>query len=370
MKINNLLISLNSNTLNLKKIKYQMDLISKYNEIKKDSYYMDLLHPETRRGVRIPSQFPVPSATFQLKTSIKFSSNSKGCFFWQFNPFFLGTQKMIGSYDQVSSDSGPFPMYARFYVCEPVSSLGYISSEELDGEKELNGFLEGLLNPIDIGQLLPSNIYSQYRLVSAAVAVNYIGPMDETQGVLGGSISFEPDNFFFSKYYSTMARSPDEFPPFDPDDLMVREAHAYVKPKYTVFSNLRHMFYNQEYSCSEGIKLLYFPIDNFYEEFCNVCTGSNLKFKRLVDYLEAADIGYFSYPYDSSRYGFQWLLYGHSLPPSKEYFKMDIYCNFECLPCSEFMSYCPLDVNSYFLSLPEKNIIYEKIRNNAIQKYR
>jgi len=366
-KIKNLLMSLNSNSLNLKKIKYQMDLISKFNEYKENEYLEDLLNPANRKGVRIPSQFPVPSATFQLHSSFKISSNANGCFLCQFNPYFLGNENLIGAYDQHRLPISMLPAYTRYYMCSPISTFGIIDSPNLDGKTELD-FYSSFFKPIDIGQILPGNIYEQYRLVSAETTIRYVGPMDETQGFLGGSIVFDPLFSVFCKYYVAFARDIDEFPPFDPNEPTISESFNKIKPEFTVFSNLRHTFYNQENSCSEGIRMLYFPVDNKYEEFSNICNGSRIKYVDLTSFQESQGLGYFDIAGEYFKSGFQWILYGSDLPVSKEYFKVDVFCNFECLPSSSFMSYCPLSMNPNTLKIGKKNEIREKMKTMAIQK--
>lgn len=369
IKIKNLLNSLNSNVLNLKRIKYQMDLISQINEIKQDAYLYDLLNPGSRRGVRIPSQFPIPSATFQLRSSIKFSSNPKGCFLWHCNPFFLGNPDLIGAHDdKVLQFQGREVVYRNF-VCPPISTFGCIDFENLDGKHEITG-INSLLRAVDIGQILPGYFYDQYRLVSAEVVVKYIGPMEDGRGIIGGSISFDPLNNIFCSYYNDVGIRPQEVGPYDPF-RSTDPCTVFLKPEYSVFDNLRHMLFNKENSCMEGLRMLYFPIDNSYEEFSPICSGKFVKFNYLYYFSEDSGFGaLFDLPSDQLRPGFNWIIYGQDLPPSKEYFKMDIFCNFECLPSAEFMNYCPLEVNPYNIKLIEKQNMLEKIKELAIQKYR
>ena len=39
------------------------------------------------------------------------------------------------------------------------------------------------------------------------------------------------------------------------------------------------------------------------------------------------------------------MIYTLGAPPDKVSFKVDIYCNFECLPNAEFLNYLPLSIN-------------------------
>lgn len=120
-KIKNLLNLLNANILDLRKIKYQMDLISEYKESENYDYLNCLLHPEKYTNVRFPSQVAVPSATFQLKTSLNITTNEVGCFLIKCNPFFLSTRKRYRNFFYSSLFLCPTKFYFFTSLCYKVS---------------------------------------------------------------------------------------------------------------------------------------------------------------------------------------------------------------------------------------------------------
>ena len=63
--------------------------------------------------------------------------------------------------------------------------------------------------------------------------------------------------------------------------------------------------------------------------------------------------------------GFNFFIYTLGVPPL-ENFKIDIYCNFECLPNSEFLNYMPTNVSEYTISNSEKKQVIETVQKKPI----
>ena len=92
------------------------------------------------------------------------------------------------------------------------------------------------------------NVYDQYRLVSASMVVKYIGRLDIVSGVIGGAIVYNDDptiGAHFSQGTNT--------------------TNVYMA-KYGNFDLAMDSFYHQEYMVLDGLRQLYFPLDNSFEE--------------------------------------------------------------------------------------------------------
>ena len=100
-------------------------------------------------------------------------------------------------------------------------------------------------------------------------------------------------------------------------------------------------FYHQENLCIEGMRELYFPIDNSYEEYVKLFN------EKLVTPELTEILGYPKLKVNENylKNGFRYMIYVLGAPPSSSCFKVDIYCNFECLPNAEFLNYLPLSLN-------------------------
>jgi hypothetical protein len=71
---------------------------------------------------------------------------------------------------------------------------------------------------------------------------------------------------------------------------------------------------------------------------------------------------------DSLKSGFNFLIYTLGAPPSTTCFKMDIYCNFECLPSAEFLNYMPVTPPESSISQEEKIEAVKTISQQPIKK--
>jgi hypothetical protein len=89
------------------------------------------------------------------------------------------------------------------------------------------------------------------------------------------------------------------------------------------------------------MRQLYFPLDNSYEEYIKLFSTSLIKVANESDLSSPVMIA----DEDCLRNGFKFMIYTLGAPPSSACFKVDIFCNFECLPNAEFLNYLPLSIN-------------------------
>jgi len=151
--------ALKRENLDMNEIQTLMAIYDNIRKQEKRLYYKSLVLPEEAIGCKIPSPFPSPSVSFQLHQSLLLSPNSAGYLVGVFNPYFL--QQTTSGVDT----------YSTLYINNNPALTGFASS---------NFFV-----PTASGQVIPAGIYQEYRVVSAALKLSYIGRLDIVQGTVG-----------------------------------------------------------------------------------------------------------------------------------------------------------------------------------------
>lgn len=356
--------AINGETLNLSEIENTVDALAKFNERQEYNYLNNLIHPEKCKGVKLPSPIPVPSAAFQLHNSITLSTNASGNLGIVFNPFFL-YEKGAGS-KQTGSLNGLFQVNPANKWCSGEASVGlgcnYMSSFWVNNDVGLKGNAsgQGVWKAINIGQGIP-NVYDQYRLVSASIVIKYIGRLDIVSGVIGGAIVFDEN-----KYIGT-----DLLVPYN-SELVSSNAAYPTNPaldKYSNFDLAMDSFYHQEQLCLEGCRELYFPVDNTFEEYMKLLNQNYCTVIGDINETSATTAGVnITADQDYYKSGFNFMIYVLGAPPSSSCFKVDIYCNYECLPNAEFLNYMPISMSPSVISPSDKAYAIKQTQNRAIQK--
>lgn len=324
--------ALNGEKMDFTKIQNAVDALAVFNQRAEYNYLNNLLHPEKCKGVKIPSPIPVPSCSFQLHNCVTLTTNTSGNLAFMFNPFFLANNdiKTFRPPIQYNSENPD----AKSIGCYNLSTLWVNNDDSLTGYAANPNWV-----PVSIGQAIP-NVYDQYRLVSASLIVKYIGRLDITSGVIGGAIMYDDFKQVGGIIQNTVGSS--IF-----DGTLVNTSLN----KYGNFDLAMDSFYHQENLCLEGIRELYFPLDNSYEEYTQLAdiNKANLAWNR-----ERNDFQLMFNDADSYKSGFNYFVYVLGAPASSACFKVDIYCNFECLPNSSFLNYLPLSMNADSISNNEK----------------
>ena len=329
--------ALNGEKLDFTNVKNAVDALAKFNKKAEYNYLNNLLYPEKCRGVKIPSPIPVPSCSFQLHNCVTLSTNSGGNLAFMFNPFFLANQNDLSSLNGTDVGDGGIAMN--------ISGVNWLSSFWYNNDNSLVGNAPNeMWQPMNIGQTIP-NVYDQYRLVSASMVVKYIGRLDITSGVIGGAIIYDEIKSVGAEY-KTRSQS-------DVEITFKNCSNSYNK--YGNFDLAMDSFYHQENLCLEGVRELYFPLDNSFEEYTRLAGTSSMTVNK-VDAVYAGRNGIefaISDP-DNYKCGFNQFVYVLGGPPSSACFKVDIYCNYECLPNATFLNYLPLSMNASSISNVEK----------------
>ena len=342
-KINDIFDLLNKKDKNINEI------INKIKELTEDNneneYLKIFLYPEIYKGVKIENIIPLPTCTFQLHTT-KLITPYLNEFRIIFNPFFL-YDKTYGTetYYEKYGEKAPLPLTKDshgFYY----TGLTSFYQSAINSVAYKNRF-----SPITIDQGIP-NLYSHYRLITACITIKYIGKLDEISGILGGTIITEENSYIggFGGYRSRdIQRNMDYFKPYE---------------KYSDYKQFMNSPYHKQYNCIDGIKLIYFPIDNSYEEFVEI-----LKPNNIINYTLGNNNYDFTLKCDKNyKNGFNFYVYGLGLPNINNCLKVDIYCNFECIPNIEYKDSLPLNIYNNNLNIKSKQNIINSIRNKCILK--
>lgn len=334
--LGNLYSVINGEQISIDSLKSAVDALSAYNRREEYNYLESLLHPEKSKGTRIPAKMPVPSTSFQLHNSVTCTTNTSGNLLIVFNPYFLYN---TGNWPNKMED---------FDGNTYISNVNWMTSFYINNNSGLDGhtvLADSTFTPINIGQGIPG-VYSQYRWVSASLIVKYIGRMDITSGVIGGAIVFDERRNLGgggeTKYNGSTYGN-------------IYKMTGWGK--YTNFDLAMDSFYHQENLSMQGIRELYFPWDNSYEEYVKLTDSSTVK----IDWDRANWSNGFTLLADEDYYksGFTQMVYVLGAPPSSACFKVDIYENFETLPSPEFWNYMPI-------SPPVSTYIDQKAKQEAI----
>ena len=349
--------------------KNKNEIINNINELinmnndEKNEYYDALLHPENKKDVKIPSKLSIPTCTFQLHMNRIIAGKN---FRLMFNPFFLYNKKYVYPQNQNTyySSYGKFDYYGNlfngnhrgYYIARYFTSM-------IEIYESTRGNGEYLISPIDIEQGIPP-MYNQYRLVSACISLKYIGKADAANGMIGGAIITEESPFLNGKIFQ----------------MVLGETSAVVEAnmrndefkKYYNYNLVLNSTYHKQVNCVDGIRLLYFPIDNSYEEFVNVLEPNNI---INVDYYKKGrdDTGGCYLKGDKNyKNGFNFYIYTlnnfYDNPWDDELlrYKLDVYCNFECIPYTEYIKWLPLNINLNYINNNDKREIIELIQGKCI----
>ena len=313
-------------------------------------YLNSLLYPEKYKNVKIPSEYPIPSCTYSFHTSFIATPNDSGVFRYMINPYFLYKQRLAGLYENYKyvSEDGTIIDSTLIDEGKRYYSIDYLSSgvqfNNINNEIYIESFPGGLqANSINLKQYVP-DIYLKYRLVSASIIIKYMDKLEKSSGTLGGTIVMDKlDNIFGH-------------------GVIREDTHNYVGEiidknicKYYDIKLIRNTFYYKEVNSIDGLKLVYFPIDNSYEEFADVIDIDDII--SFNTYFAGTSWGVGNIPRfnfklnNNYKGGFFFYFFSEGGTPGTKY-KVDLYCNFECLPNLNKFNY--LSVNTYNMSISSK----------------
>jgi hypothetical protein len=262
--------AISKESINLDEVGSLMEMVKHISNEYNDRYLMSLLYPESNYG-KIPTPFPVPTSevrdhlTYTITTSAAdaATNSSGGNFCFVYNPYYCSDKSATTR--------------SSFYLNTNTTMGGAATDDNFIAR--------------DVGQsTLPSGMYSTYRLVSASVTVNYIGRMDIVSGTLGCGIGFN-------------GVAPAGLTGTD------KATNAAV---YGNFNLIDDAYFSQRTQCINGLRMIYFPLDNNYTNFIPLTNAIN---------------------------GFYFVVYGQGLPASSASVRVDIYLNYEFTVNPAYSSY-------------------------------
>lgn len=299
-------------------------------------YLNTLLNPEKTKGSKIPTKNFTPSCSFQLHSQYKIPTGNYGNCEICFNPYFLASDELT-YYTLQGTGSGPI-LYTNFVY----ASSFFVRSSML-----------GLPNwqCTYMGQTIP-DLYSSYRLVSAEIKIKYIGKIQNSTGYIYAAVINE----------NTQTIGCEAVLKYESASLRVR-SRDFDLDKYNK-NNIRGSYYYREKKCLEGLRMIYYPLDESYKNYKKIFKGESIKYNRFDNNQNLS----FSISNDYFNSGFKWIIFIEGCEPYSYSLLMDIYCNFECLPNLEYINYLPMSVDtSSYISENVKMKILE-ILNKEIHK--
>ena len=353
-KLNNLKKSLDKDTLNLDEINRKMNSVREVSNYDEMTYFKDLMDPINRKIVKIPTPTSVPSCTFQMHNSFSFSANDQGMDLFYFNPFFLCNTKFFTRvYPKGDGEHGTWPedVYPFNNGCGTYFANIAINADGSSVDKK-NWYFPGG----SVSQVIP-DVYDKYRVVSACMTLRYIGQLDEVKGVIGGGITYQKNRYLGFRYDINKTN------PFG--------ISGSRNPELDIFGTLepiRSSVYFRENLAIEGLKMLYYPIDNSFQQFYKVFDGSE-KIKIIGAQTEATGtFAALQLPKDNLPAGFGWIVYLQGVPTGSKCFKLDYYINYECLPKADLLNYIPITINNCYITPQLRDKFIEEVKKNAVAK--
>lgn len=354
-KLNNIKQTLNSDPINLSNLKREFESFEKFKQEENYNYLEDLLDPINRKGVKMPSKMPCPTCSFQLHNEYSVYVNNRGYTATIVNPFFLTS---IQPQDRIPYKNGGSPSTKEIKEIEfikPPNQAWALDDSNFDGTRP---GIESNTDPAFNMQFSIPPIYTFYRVVSACAQLYYTGNVTEAQGLVGGAISTE-------KFLGIAA----EVRYVYEDDTTTRYLSKPPENIYDAFmlSRIRQNVYSAENNALDGIKMLYFPLDNSFAEFKPVISRNNVQCKKgyLVGDARPIIVG-------PEQTGFNWTFYVTGGPlNARNVYKFEYWINYECIPDSKFLNYIPVSINVWKLpkwKISELAKTMEKHAVTAIKK--
>lgn len=347
-ELGNLYNEMSKQYMSVVNVQSSINKLASYNNTQEYNYLNNMTCPERAKGCKIPSAIPIPSCSFQLHNCVTLRTNNSGNLALFFNPVFLCNTNISHDIDyKLTVGANPTD-----YILTPqnMTTLWINNNETLTGSAANYNW-----SPINIGQMLPP-VYDQYRLVSASLVVKYIGRLDIASGVIGGAVIFDENKYIGTNYSIKEASGGSSFSYSSQNSDLA---------KYGNFDLAMDSYYHRENLTIEGIRELYFPLDNSFEEYTKTLDGTNM---NIDGYFDTEPRLKFSADQDYYKSGFNWLVYALGAPANSSCFKVDIYCNYECLPNAEFLNYLPLSMSPYHINNSEKNEANRTVQQKPIMK--
>jgi hypothetical protein len=269
--------ALSRKKINLIEISDLIDTLKKLYVTQTDEYLNAILYPEAIKYAKVPSLFPIPTASFQTHFQYSLTTNATGQVAFTWNPWYM-------------QDNGLTTAYSSFFVN---------NNSTLTGNASNNNFVS-----TDIGYTqMPTGIYSQYRVVAASCVVTYTGRMDIVSGIICQAVGLN------------QIANP------------LPSAAATIDATSQVFGNFNlidELPFAKQSQAINGTRGIFFPIDNNMLEFAQIPTGAATPTLN-----------------NNYKTGFYFAFYGNGLPVASQCLRVDFFIDFEMSVAPSFNNYIP-----------------------------
>lgn len=371
--LNEIYLSLYNNDLN--KLINLIDNLINYGE-KKNKYLNEMLFPEIYKYTKIPSLITLPTCSFQLYYTGNFKIKYSNLYF-MYSPFFLYNSSFLCPPNDVGTDNqifygpnGDSKHYGEIKSDENEYWTQYYSPIFISSFSCNNNDLTGISNnvnwePININQGI-GDLYKKYRLVSACMIIKYIGKQSESRGTIHGGIFFD-DNPYINYQGNYLAYRPNYYP-YPIENNTKNACDKYMSNYGNKPNFLNNAFYHKENLITEPMKLIYFPIDNSYEQFIDVPSLKDFKYTLTYNDDDHRVPRYCNLELkNSSKNAFKFLVYIHdAFVGNEDSINVEIYCNYEGIPNYEYLNYIPTNTNTYNINNKDKKEIIQKLQKKPI----
>lgn len=194
------------------------DAFSEITQRQKSKYLLSIIDPFKHKFTKVPSELPIPSSSFSIRSNVNLVTNATGNVAFAINPFYLTTTSGNTS----------------FSVNNDVSLTGLVAS---------NFFLG-----VDIGQSLPVALYNKYRLSSAGLRLTFTSSQLSSTGFATCSVDFA-DTIVTGTGASNATYS-----------------------TYGVFNNIENAYFKETKATRNGdsISMNYIPLDSSFVDYQTV----------------------------------------------------------------------------------------------------
>lgn len=330
-KLNNIKQKLNSDPIDLSALKKEFESFMQLKQKENYSYLEDLLDPINRKGVTLPSKIPTATCSFQLHNEFPFNLNTRGYYAILINPFFLTSIKAGDIIPYKNGDSPRPEKITELEFVRPPNQVWKVGDSYYGGAAENDPYVDAC----DGMQFSIPPIYTSYRVVSACAQLSYTGNVTEAQGIVGGEINLQKFQGLSATIFYVF-ESGDKIP-------LTSEAPAGISSVFPL-KRMGQSIYSIENNVLEGVKMLYFPLDNSFTEFKPVMTANNVQCKRGYRRVGTGRPLITGPEQD----GFNWIFYvAQGKPNDQNSYKIEYWINYECIPDSKFLNYIPIAINAW-----------------------
>jgi hypothetical protein len=260
-----------------------VEFFQKFMESSKKRYLMSLVFPETGYGVRIPTKFPLPTATFKQKTFFTVTPNSSGNFYLQFTP-----QSLLETGKSYTANTGELLLNNSAGLNGTTADTNTANYTPLTVAR-----IAGVANTVGPPVVINNLLVNAYRLVSASLVLTYQGSIEQHSGTLGSGLDVS--------FYDSL----------NPDT------------EASVFSVIDDKMWSYRGEPGNGLRIVYFPKDY-----------SDLNFLRPSISTQTQGLSTCV----------RFLIYGHNLPSGAS-IKVDLYRNFEYIPTPGWTDYVNMEAS-------------------------